>query len=315
MMQSCAIWDSTELAPPSAGDYSDFDSHRAGGPYRVTGNALIHLARLKDEDRVKLTTWLVDQRRLGERRPTITDAVLDGLTILHPLRVRQRLDRALQLLDELGAGAVAREFRLGGTQDETTERLRNLMAAWTGSVDREQVHWIVKQLLDEHLIDGTGSNFSIGLKGWSHLEVLRSAPGTSKQAFVAMWFDASLEDAYRHGFEAAIVACGYVPLRIDRKEHVNKIDDEIIAEIRRSRFLVADFTSLPDRPRGGVYFEAGFAFGLNIPVIWTCRAEAINHVHFDTRQFNHILWQSPEELGEKLKNRIAAVIGYGPNAK
>ena len=32
------------------------------------------------------------------------------------------------------------------------------------------------------------------------------------------------------------------PVRIDQKERLNKIDDEIIAEIRRSRFLVADFT-------------------------------------------------------------------------
>ena len=41
-------------------------------------------------------------------------------------------------------------------------------------------------------------------------------------------------------------------------------DDEIIAEIRRSRFLVADFTHGEDR-EGVVYFEAGFALGLAIP--------------------------------------------------
>lgn len=37
------------------------------------------------------------------------------------------------------------------------------------------------------------------------------------------------------------------------KEHANKIDDEIIAEIRRSAFLVADFTG----QRQNVYFETG----------------------------------------------------------
>ena len=46
-------------------------------------------------------------------------------------------------------------------------------------------------------------------------------------------------------------------VRIDRLEHNRKIDDEIIAEIRRSRYLVADFTG----NRAGVYFEAGFALG------------------------------------------------------
>jgi hypothetical protein len=64
-------------------------------------------------------------------------------------------------------------------------------------------------------------------------------------------------------------------------------------------------------PRGGVYFEAGFAQGLGIPVIWTCRSDQISHVHFDTRQFNHILWTTPEDLKVRLFNRIGAVVGLG----
>jgi nucleoside 2-deoxyribosyltransferase len=121
-----------------------------------------------------------------------------------------------------------------------------------------------------------------------------------------------MSDAYARGFKRAIIDSGYAAMRIDSKEHINKIDDEIIAEIRRSRFVVADFTSLPDQPCGVVYFEAGFAFGLNIPVIWTCREDLIGNVHFDTRQFNHIVWNSPDDLYEKLKNRIGAVMGDGP---
>ena len=38
----------------------------------------------------------------------------------------------------------------------------------------------------------------------------------------------------------------------------------------------------------------------------------LNEIHFDTRQFSHITWEDPEELKEKLANRIAAVIGDGP---
>ena len=94
-----------------------------------------------------------------------------------------------------------------------------------------------------------------------------------------------------------------------QKEHVNKIDDEIIAEIRRSRFLVADFTQGQDGARGGVYFEAGFAFGLGIPVIYTCRKDMIEKLAFDTRQYNHIFWECNEDLRRSLGNRIAATIG------
>ena len=101
-------------------------------------------------------------------------------------------------------------------------------------------------------------------------------------------------------------------MRIDRKEHVNKIDDEIVAEIRRARFVVADFTHGDTGARGGVYYEAGFAHGLDIPVIFTCRKDRLDDVHFDTRQYNHIVWETPEELQDRLAKRIAAVLGDGP---
>jgi len=58
--------------------------------------------------------------------------------------------------------------------------------------------------------------------------------------------------------------------------HNEKICDKIVSEIRKSGLLVADFTG----NRGGVYFEAGFAMGLSIPVIWTCRASDVEKLHF-----------------------------------
>ena len=130
-----------------------------------------------------------------------------------------------------------------------------------------------------------------------------------------MWFDDSMYDIYENGIEPGIRDAGFNPLPINKKEHINKIDDEIIAEIRRSRFVVADFTQGEGGARGGVYYEAGFAHGLNIPVIFTCRQDILEKIHFDTRQYNHIPWE-PEKLGEfrkALADRIAAVIGDGPN--
>lgn len=64
--------------------------------------------------------------------------------------------------------------------------------------------------------------------------------------------------------------------------------------------------------RGGVYYEAGFAGGLGIPVIWTVAKDSLDDVHFDTRQYNHIVWDAPETLRKLLAARIGAVIGDGP---
>ena len=97
--------------------------------------------------------------------------------------------------------------------------------------------------------------------------------------------------------------------------HLNKVDDEIIAEIRRSRFLVADFTCEPGKVRGGVYFEAGFASGLDIPIIWTCKNTSMRDLHFDTRQYPHIEWNDSTDLYTKLKARIGALIGDGPKRR
>ena len=130
----------------------------------------------------------------------------------------------------------------------------------------------------------------------------------STQCFVAMWFHESTTEAFENGISPALEETGYDPFRIDRKEHINRIDDEIIAEIRRSKFMVADFTHGEDGARGGVYYEAGFAFELNIPVIHTCREDLIDSLHFDTSHINHIVWSSPADLRKKLKNRILAVI-------
>lgn len=141
--------------------------------------------------------------------------------------------------------------------------------------------------------------------GWTRLsELVRKPSGERSQAFVAMWFDPSMEPYFNEGIRPAVEEAGTKCMRIDLKEHNNKICDEIIAEIRRSKYLIADFTN----HRGGVYYEAGFAHGLGIPVIWSVRADDVPNLHFDTRQFSHITYTTPEELRTKLLNRIRATI-------
>jgi hypothetical protein len=75
-----------------------------------------------------------------------------------------------------------------------------------------------------------------------------------------------------------------------------------------------------DRPdlsvghRGGVYFEAGYAMGRGLPVIWTCKRDDIDTLHFDVRQYNCIDWTAPGDLATRLQKRIEALLGRGPIA-
>jgi len=151
-------------------------------------------------------------------------------------------------------------------------------------------------------------NLRLTPAGWSYLDELTKLNKESKQAFVAMSFKPELTYVFKEGIEPMEKETGFVMKRVDSEEHNDKIDDRIIAEIRKSRFVVADVTFQV----AGVYFEAGYALGMGIPVIWTCRSDEIDKCHFDTRQYNHIVWKTTEELNEKLKNRILVTIG---NAK
>ena len=116
---------------------------------------------------------------------------------------------------------------------------------------------------------------SLSANGWLELEKLAASGAESSNAFVAMWFDSSRQP-FETAINKAVTNAGYLPVRIDRVEHLNRIDDEILTRIRQSKFLIADFTG----QRNGVYFEAGFVLGLGRPVIWVCERADLDNVHF-----------------------------------
>jgi len=174
------------------------------------------------------------------------------------------------------------------------------------AVKPEEFYSIIRLLEQRDYIDieTLDAGYYLKANGYERVQELESKNEYSKQAFVAMWFNPELDIVFSDFISKAIEETGFKPLRIDGKEHVNKICDEIIAEIKKSRFIIADFTG----QRGGVYYEAGFAHGLGIPVIWTCRKDAASDLHFDIRQYNCIIWETGEELYQRLKSRIEAVI-------
>ena len=148
---------------------------------------------------------------------------------------------------------------------------------------------------------------SIQAKGWEKISDLRSSSNSEiNQAFVAMWFDPQTTEIYEKGIKPAIEHDGTKCIRIDYTEHNRKICDEIISEIRKSKYVVVDVSG----DRKSVYFEAGYAIGRGIEVIWTIKEEDLKSIvqSFDTRQYNHVSYSNAEDLRTKLRNRISATI-------
>ena len=249
------------------------------------------------EVRAKIVGWIRRQNRQG-KTPTIDADKIRELVEATPPTTKQR---AMFLLEEAIFGTSKRE----PTIDLFEARYLNAVY----SADPEDVQSLLFYLEKQELVRSAHSSGAVvTVEGRIAAEEQQSNQSNSETCFVAMWFDPNLSEIYEQGFHRSVTDAGYIPMRIDEVEHNNKIDDEIIAAIRSSAFLIADFTG----HRGGVYFEAGFAMGLGMPVVWTCRENEVNDLHFDIRQYNCVTWTNAEDLASKLKNRIEATIGRGP---
>lgn len=288
------------------------NSPRAGGVYAID---LLTLNQVRWDKLIasKLTTWIIDEHRAGETCPAVTPQIVEMVSGRRPLRLSERIDRFFLFLSAKG-------YRPGtGVNLGDLVVLRELFG-WTESLEANEFWSFRNVLISMHLIEPINGDVMLKPAGYERLERVEQLQVASRQAFVAMWFGTPVQTAYDNGIEPAIQDAGFMPFRIDRKEHANKIDDEIVAEIKRSRFVIADFTcpivegadgNRTPNARGGVYYEAGLAQGIGIPVIWSVREDCLDYVHFDTRQFAHIVWKDPLDLRDRLKNRIRAVIGQG----
>lgn len=180
-------------------------------------------------------------------------------------------------------------------------------ALFPETVEEEQYRGILLIMVElGYLNRPTPTSFSISAGGWKHIEDLNRAGKVYKQGFIAMSFCDETKEI-SEAFKRAITECGYLPIRMDEKEHNNQIVPELLYEIDKSSFLVMDAT----KANLGAYYEAGYAMGKGKEVIICCRKEVFDsqeRPHFDILQKSIVIWESHEELIERLKRRIEATV-------
>jgi nucleoside 2-deoxyribosyltransferase len=274
------------------------------GTFEITGTAssVIKSRRLSP----LFSAWLRARSAAGER-PVISSTSIDQIAASLP---KYRVSEKQLLL-------------LRGIEQQTSYPGKPALVvtqydyplAWAES--EEEFRYLLQSLEDRKLIQRVGNpgplreNFSyrfvVTPEGWEHLDERASDSVVSNQVFVAMSFSDPLKPAFSEGIAVGLRENGWDPFRIDSTPHADRIDTRIMSEIKRSRFMVADVTE----QRPGVYFEAGYALGIGQKVIWSVREDEMDKVHFDTRQYNHIIWKQPADLAEKVRHFVRAIVGEG----
>ena len=324
--QKCPIWATPVRTSQAQGDFTlrIQGSDRVGCDYVITREAELMLGGGYFESapgkraKMRLVTTILDRHAAGDPTPRVTPADVHSADRGSDLPVHERAERLLRYLVSLSVPT--------GRAIPMSFKVVDQGLAWSESLQQNEFHYFIGYLTELGFLISSGSkpadepirddeqntffaSYIVSVKG--HERVGAQAQTIDvEQVFVAMWFDDSMNDVYDKAIAPAIEATGYKPLRVDREEgNLDLIDDQIVGEIRRSRFLVADFTHDEKGARGSVYYEAGFAKGLDLPIIFTCRDDGTSQLHFDTSHFPYVMWKDISDLRTKLERRILGAIG------
>lgn len=268
------------------------------GVFYITRTAEVNSRSQKPDSRFPAWIRQYDENELDP--PFLTSNLLDEVT--KNLPNHSPLEKQLILLK-----AIERKTKYPGAWVVINDII-DYPLAWASNSD--ELDYLLKALEQRNLIERSGlvkdgMSFTIRPEGWEHLDQQAGKPAFSSQAFIAMSFNKEMDSIWTDGIKPAVENAGFKPIRIDKEPHIDRIDAKIISEIKDALFLVADVTG----QKHGVYFEAGYAIGLKRPVIWCVREDDLKNVHFDTRQYNHIVYKESTDLQEQLYNVICAVIG------
>jgi len=150
---------------------------------------------------------------------------------------------------------------------------------------------------------------SLTMNGWARYQELQKVRSESRTAFMAMKFgDNALDRVVLECFKPAVARAGFELRKLTDEQPAGLIDNQIRSAILSGRFVVADLS----HGSHGAYWEAGFAEGLGLPVIYTCEEDARKErkTHFDTNHMLTILWNASQltKAGDELTATIRATL-------
>ncbi len=276
------------------------------GDYDITDEALTIYLRSDLKDKyLPVSFWI--RHNQSEKRPPFIDTKMMRL-LLKPFKFLTPKEQANELLLWMGDYYIQPGMRINKKMEE--------LWSVTGSPNMNNLRYIINYLVsdgifssfDNRLLETENTLFGIlSFKGWDRYYELKRSNKDSRLAFMAMKYgEEPLNTIHEEVIKAAVSQTGYDIRKLDEDKRAGLIDDKLRVEIRRSRFLIADLT----HDNNGAYWEAGYAEGLGIPVIYICEEEKFksSKSHFDTNHHLTVTWKNDVEGRKKFAEDLKATI-------
>ncbi len=293
----CKICDREAKELPRVADRQDISCPYCG-EYSVSGSLKIESFFEDKSNFYKVSSWIREQNDEFNKIPRFDYSKFEDVLNMRDKKISEKFDLMMVYLSTLAKHATLNE--------------KIIVKCWLKNTDELDI--LLQKAQNHDLIEGhfskTMGGYSYPLisnltfDGLQYVEELEEPNKNSKKIFVAFNFTDDMIEIFENYVKPAIEETGFVYTIVNQETtpHDQKITDEIIAKIKSSRMIISDFTNNSTN----VHFEAGFAMGMKIPVIWTCKKG--HKFSFDTGQFPHITWEDGEDLKQQIINRIQVII-------
>ncbi|MGZ7441446.1 hypothetical protein ACLD72_007750 [Paenibacillus sp. TH7-28] len=167
----------------------------------------------------------------------------------------------------------------------------------TYSPNQQELVYIIDKLRNEHLLTREGLTFQLTETGWSEAAAERK---NLKPCSVLISNEEDLRTEWLARLLPKIEQHGYLPrlLTHAKTQNSEKYSLEMIAD---SKLIIADLTGQAPE----VYFAAGYALGLNIPLICTVNSSDADKLPVKIQEIRPIVWDTVEELAVILQQRLS----------
>ena len=301
----CKLAGATEI--PRRGDYTEFNCAGCGA-FVLTKSAVASLPTIHEEfpDAPSLLSHLLrlrNPKQLLDTQPLLGEDLADMLKCKSLPNPAEQCDNLISWL------------ATHGKPGRPLEIMTSEVGAIIGAESNQGIQLVARHLLTRGLIEIPGGErtltsglplrAALTVPGWVRYSDLQSKRTATKTAFMAMKFnDDDIEQAYKETFVPGASDSGFTLSRLNEKQPAGLIDDQLRVRIRACAFVISDLTT----ENAGAYWEAGFAEGLEKPVIYTCEEDAFKSgaSHFDTNHHLTVTWNLKNLKDARIK--LAATI-------